>query len=160
MTKQVICEEMRIHEGWYKEAKKMTIDELLPFINHLINDYEHDYGTICHALAAGAIATASAMNNSEQGGITGFQASAVMWEFIKHWSHYNGPMRLVNYEDMLYPQYAYRFEKTISEATWKWLQNKAKKKLESSVKLHPEVKAHMESIMNGKVPFGYAIKED
>jgi len=160
MTKQVIREEMEIHKEWYKEAEKMSMDKLFPFINHLLNDYEHDYGTICHALAAGAIATANAMNNSEQGGITGFQAGAVMWKFIEHWLPCNGPMRLVRYEEMLYPQYAEKFEKTISEATWKWLQKEAKKLLESGGNMHPDVKTHMESIVNGKVPFGYTIKAD
>ena len=36
-----------------------------------------DYGTVCHAIALSAVA------RTAQGGITGFQAGAVMWEFIK-----------------------------------------------------------------------------
>lgn len=48
-----ITEEMNIHEEWYADAENQTMDTLLPFLNHLMNDYNHDYGTIVHALIAG-----------------------------------------------------------------------------------------------------------
>ena len=58
-----------------------------------------DYGTVCHAIALSAVATAWAANKTAQGGITGFQAGAVMWEFIKNWSYSSNKtgMRLVDY---------------------------------------------------------------
>lgn len=39
-----ITEEMGIHKEWYKEAHKVKMDNLMDFINHLLNDYWHDYG--------------------------------------------------------------------------------------------------------------------
>ena len=84
---KTITEEMKIHEEWYKQAKEQTLETLPAFLNHLINDYGHDYGTICHAIAAGAIGAAYALERSPQGGITGFQAGCIMWCFIRHWNY-------------------------------------------------------------------------
>lgn len=137
----------------------MTLDKLPEFINHLLNDYTHDYGTICHAIAAGAVATAWAMNNDPHGGITGFQAGAVMWEFVRNWMHEDGPMKLVRYDTMLYPQYEDHYDKVISKSTFDYLQEKARENLERG-EAHPSVMAHWQSIVDGNVPFGYSIKED
>src|SRR5690349_20327046 len=73
--KTPITEESGEHKQWYVDAHapEMTLETLPEFLRHLTEDYHHDYGTICHALAAGAIATAYAMDRSPQGGITGFQ---------------------------------------------------------------------------------------
>lgn len=87
MEKQHITESMEVHKEWYAQANEQTIETLPSFINHLMNDYSHDYGTICHAITAGGLATMSAMNNSDQGGITGFQAGEIMWKFIRNWNH-------------------------------------------------------------------------
>ena len=35
---------------WYKDAKNQTLETLPDFINHLVKDYSHDYGTICRQL--------------------------------------------------------------------------------------------------------------
>lgn len=156
MTKQQITEEMKIHEEWY--TSEQTLETLPSFLKHLTEDYHHDYGTICHAIAAGAVATARSM--ADWGGITGFQAGCVMWEFIQKWMSYETPMKLVKYENMLYPQYAHDFSKQISSETWEWLQEQAKKKLYNADEeyLHPAVKAHWQSIIDGIVPFGYEVK--
>jgi len=61
---------------------------------------------------------------------------------------------------MLYPQYKHQFEKTISEDTWKFLQNKAAEEIASKELLHKDVRKHMQSIIDGKIPFGYKIKEE
>lgn len=81
-----ITEEDKVHLEWYKQASKQTLETLPSFLKNLMEGYNHDYGTVCHALAAGAVATAWAMNAHDNGGITGFQAGAVMWEFIKGWN--------------------------------------------------------------------------
>jgi len=161
MNKKTITEEMGIHKEFYKEAKGMTLDKLPEFLNKLMDDYEHDYGTICHALAAGAIATMWAMNKHPQGGITGFQAGCIMWEFIRNWMNEEGPLKLLSYEKMLYPQYIDRFDKIISKDTWEWLQEQAKQKLDGDIKeVHPTVVAHWSSIKDGEVPFGYRVAEE
>jgi hypothetical protein len=122
-----ITEEQDVHKEWYKEAKKMTLESLPEFLRKLTEDYGHDYGTICHAMAAAAISAASAINHSSTGGITGFQAGAVMWEFIRNWnySHNKTGLRIIDYDNMLYPQYAYRFNKLLSPDIWESLKKEA-----------------------------------
>lgn len=169
MEKQQITEEMGLHKEWYKEAKEMTAEKLPEFIRHLTEDYEHDYGTIVKAMGAAAIAAVMAVDNSDEGGITGFQASAVNWEFLRNWWYTDNKcgMKLVDYDKMLYPQYDYRFKKTISSKVWAHLQEEAEKRLkEDTEKMNsplgasPEVVAHWKSIVAGKVPFGYVVVED
>ena len=156
---KTIKEEDNEQEQWYKDAREQTLDTLPYFINHLLKDYQHDYGTICHALAAGAVATTRAMNHSDQGGMTGFQTGAIMWEYMEHWNNVKPPAKLVRYESMLDPQYDYKHEKTISSGTMDWLQNKAAEKLKER-NLHPFLRIHLRSIVYGKVPFGYEIRDN
>ena len=139
----------------------VTLDTLPAFMADALNR-EHDYGTICVALGACAVAAAKAADRSPNGGITGFQAGAVFWEFVKGWGVFGkGPKRMVTYADMLYPQYADKFQKTISAETWAWLRENADKKLaEGPDGMHPAVYAHMESIVAGTVPFGYTVIAD
>jgi len=162
MDKERITEEMKIHDEWYSQVESMTMEKLPEFLRHLTEDYIHDYGTIVHALTAGAIATLWAMNKTEEGGITGFQAGCIMWEFIRKWMRLNSPLRLVDYEKMLYPQYKDRFEKIISRGVWEWIQKEAKKKLRESDRryIHPDVKQHWEDIVAGEVPFGFKVSKD
>ena len=151
----------KIKEEWHKEAAEIrTSDELAKFADHLFNDYIHDYGTVVHAVAA--IALAGAWLGSYKEGITGFQAGFVMWEFIRNWNHKGNKtgMKILDYDDMLYPQCQDRYEKVISQSTWERLQEEAKKNLCSIENAHPYVVEHWKSIVNGVVPFGYAVKED
>lgn len=139
----------------------MTPEALPTFIAKLTQDYQHDYGTICHAASAAAIGAAWAVDKGPQGGITGFQAGAIMWGFISHWMSYEGqPLRLVNFHDMLYPQHADRFEKTISPETHSYLVEQAKKMLDERGLAHPDVVAHWERIAAGGVPFGYRVTDE
>ena len=161
MTTIAITEKDGVHQEWYKEAKRQTLESLPAFLRHLTEDYIHDYGTICHALAAAAIAAAAALEHSPQGGISGFQGGAVMWGFIGHWiGKEDQPLRLLDYEQMLFPQYEETFT-TISPSTWEWLQNEAQKHLTSIDPLTASrVEAHWRSIAVGVVPFGYMVRKD
>lgn len=156
MTGKIIDEkEARIQ--WQERAKKMTAAELPEFIRELIEDYAHDYGTICVAMGAAAVAAVYAVEHSPTGGITGFQAGAVMWEFISGWMHEKGPQRLVNFNDLLYPQSEDKF-RTITPDTWEWVSGEAARHLaENGHQAHPDVKAHWESIVAGKIPFGLEV---
>lgn len=161
-----ITEEQKVHLQWYEDAKKQTIETLPVFINHLMNDYTHDYGTICHALTAGGIATMWAMNEHKQGGITGFQAGAIMWEFLLHWNYGSNKtgLKIVDYDNFLYPQYADKFAKTITKSTWEAIKKEALIKLddiENGGSLPAEsVYNHWVSIVNDEIPFGYKIKNE
>ena len=162
MKKSITEKDKDIIESWVKETDAVTLKTLPKFLKHLTADYNHDYGTICHAVAIGAVAAAKAVNRTPEGGITGFQAGAVFWEFYKRWMHEEGPARLVNYGHMLYPQYEDDFARTITPSTWKWLQDEAKKNLGERPGLSKGTVAdHWQSIVDGKVPFGYKVgKED
>lgn len=157
-----ITEEMHLEKEWYAEARNQTIETLLDFINHMMGDYDHDYGTVCHAIAACAMAAIHvADNHPVNGGITGFQASHTMWQIVRQMMYKDNKtgLRLLNYDDMLYPQYEYKFEKTISRSIFEELQKVARENLESNESAHPKVIAHWQSIVDGNVPFGYTIKE-
>lgn len=147
---------------WYVEARKQTRETLPAFLDHLMNDYEHDYGTICHAMSCGAIATIWTIDHSSQGGITGFQSGAIMWEFLKHWNFRSNKtgLRIIDFDDMLYPQYADQFEKKIRKSTWEALQKEAREFWAKSPDAHPDVIAHWKSIGEGVIPFGYSVSED
>ena len=147
---------------WLEDANNQTLETLPSFLSHLMDDYTHDYGTICHALSIGSVATMNAMNKHEQGGITGFQAGAIMWENIQNWmtDYRDKPLSLKDYSKMLYPQYNDSFEKTISESTWEYLQKEAKDNLENNKDAHENVINHWTSIVNGIVPFRYVVIED
>lgn len=154
-----ITEEMNRQEEWYKEAKDMTVEKLPVFMEKLTTEYQHDYGTICHAVASAAVAAAWAVEHSDQGGITGFQAGAIMWEFIRGWddSYKDVPLCLHNMRDMLYPQNEERYT-TIPLSTWEWLQKEATSNLEKNKDAHSDVIAHWESIIKGTVPFRYKVQ--
>lgn len=158
---ETINEEMDKQKEWYEQAKGMTTEALPEFIRHLTEDYDHDYGTICHAITAAALAAARSVDKSPSGGITGFQAGAVMWEFITNWmiEYKEKPLRLVNFENMLYPQYEDRFSKTVPQETRDWLVEKAKEGLQEK-NMHPDVKQHMESIASGALPWGYVVGQE
>jgi hypothetical protein len=167
MEKQKLEEETAkpIFEAWKKNAREVEAKDLQAFLEHLNDAYDHDYGTIVHACAAAALAGASAMNKQEQGGITGFQAGAVMWEFIRAWGFHDNRcgMRLVDYDNMLYPQYAPSFEKTIDAGTWEQMQKRAQELIDAAGdaevgKVHPNVQAHWQSVVDGAVPFGYRVR--
>lgn len=162
-----INEEMRPEKEWFEQAKKQTLETLPEFVRHVMNDYGHDYGTVCHAISACALAAAWAADREESGGITGFQAGFVMWDFVRQWSYPSNKtgLRILNYDEMLYPQYDYKFEKTLSPEIWEDIQKAAKEELETDetvrgYPVHPAVIAHWQSIAAGVLPFGFVVKED
>ena len=161
MERKTITKKDGTHKEWYKDAKKVnTPDELAAFVTRLTTDYSHDYGTICHACAACAIAAAWTVDHSPTGGITGFQAGCIMWEFIRNWMSLDSPHRLVDFGNMLYPQYEDKFQKTIGSDVWKWLQEQAKEKLGDDGAVHGAVASHWKTIANGIVPFGYTVTDE
>lgn len=161
MAKQITEENDRATlDAWKAEAREVkTPEQLTAFVTKLTTEYEHDYGTIVHAMHAAMKAAMQVVDSSPQGGITGFQASCLGWMQVKDlfMVRDGDPLRLVNYSDMLYPQYAEKFASRISTATWEKLQKEAKDNLEREREAHPNVKAHWETIAAGRVPFGYEV---
>ena len=161
IMKQEINESMHLEKEWYEAATHQTRETLLEFFDHVMHDYHHDYGTICHALAACAIAAAWAANKEPEGGITGFQAGFVMWNFIRKWNydHNKCGLRIIDYDNMLYPQYEEKFGKTISKDVWDALQNEARENLKDCNLCADSVVEHWLNIVAGKVPFGYTVED-
>lgn len=140
--KQAITEEMHLEKEWFKQAHEQTLETLPDFMEHVLNDYCHDYGTICYAISACALAAV---------------------HIIKQMNYVDNKcgLKITNYDYMLYPQYADRFEKTIDNHTWKVLQETAKKKIEQDSEIASQrVIEHWKSIADGNVPFGYQINGD
>ena len=156
-NKETVREEDHPEKEWFKEAGDMKLDKLQEFMDRMLNHYNHDYGTIVHAVSACAIAAAWAA--CDVAGLTGFQAGFVMWDFIREWNHRKNEcgMKLVDYDNLLYPQYRERMDKVISKDTWELLQKKAKELLQTEPDAHFRVQMHWQSIVDGDVPFGYKV---
>lgn len=156
--RKTITEDMQLEKEWFEQARKIkTVEELSKFVDHMLNEYNHDYGTACHAIAA--CASAAAWLGADVEGITGFQAGFIMWDFIRNWTKEDNEcgLRLIDYDDFLYPQYSDKFEKTIDRETWYRIQAVAKKNLEKSPYAADSVVRHWRSIVDGIVPFGYKV---
>ena len=139
MSRKPITEDMNLQDEWFKKAKSMKPDDFPEFFRELTEDYEHDYGTVCHAMAAIGLAAMWAFNNSEgaRGGITGFQAGCVMWDVIRNMNYESNKcgLRLQDMDLLLYPQYEYKF-RTIDSDTWKYVQEEAKNRIAENEKVH------------------------
>lgn len=151
-------DELQLRDKWMAQAKTMTADKLPDFIKEL-SEHKHDYGTICRAIAAAGVAAMHSVDR-QSGGITGFQAGCVIWDVIDGWPVWgNGPKRMLEYEHLLYPQYEEQFT-SISPDTWNWVQEKAKTNLkEMPPGASGKVLNHWQDIANGKVPFGFTVKD-
>ena len=154
-TKQQLTEEtaQALIEAWYAQARACeSSEQARAFADHLINDYIHDYGTIVHAAAAGAIAMAYAVS---QGELTGFQAGCLFWSFGRQWLQWqDAPRRLVDYSKLLLPQYDQEFN-TISRSTANWLIDEAAKRISNtgaSTRTHPSVYQRWVEISQGRLP--------
>lgn len=103
----------KVSEEWREEAKKCKLEDgsLARFIEKL-NAYEHDYSSIAEAVACAAMAGAYAVQNGPRGGLTGFQwgwaSSRAL--LMMNYEHSELGICIRNLDDMLYPQYAYKFD--------------------------------------------------
>lgn len=158
--KQAITEESGVHKAWIPEAHKQTVETLPEFLRKLCEDYRHDYGTYVHAAAAAAIGAVAAFDHHpDSGGMTGFQAGCLGWEMIREYMSIRGPARLLEYENLIFPQYDYKFEKTITAETWAEIQKKARQMIAENRTVHPDVLRRWESIVAGELPNGFALEQ-
>lgn len=150
--------ETQLRDEFTPKLKDVTLETLPALINDLMNR-EHDYGSICVAIGIAAAATGWACNRHEHGGITGFQSGAVFWEFVKAWgspSIGKSGARIINFDDLLYPQYAEKFT-GISEDTLQRVRALAAENIASKDMASASVVAHWQSIVDGAVPFGLSV---
>lgn len=164
MKKKKITEKEHFENCWYKDAEKQTLETLPLFMNHVLNDYQHDYGTICKAIAACGAGAMHAAIKTTHDYISGFQASIINGEVLKAWGGIKTHTcaKIINFDDMVFPHNQHRFANTISKETWDSVQEYAKSRLSEADNFgfHPKVKAHLESIVAGNIPFGYIIKSN
>ena len=159
--RNIVCEGDEIIVEWYKKAAQTkTTGELTDFIDGVCGVGDMDYGAAVHAATAVTVAASWLM--SHKIGFSGFQASIIGLEYLMHWTHRDSiGIRVTDYTNLLYPQYASYFEKTISKDFWDKLQEEAKRRLEENDKyVHPKVVAHWQSIVDGNVPFGFIVEDE
>ena len=152
--------EFEVKEILEKERKNIkSLDDLMNYIQNIRDNYDIGYDTAPRAIAQAALATSYYL--ADMFGITGFQAGFVMWDFIKDWSFRGNKcgLKIVNYDYMLYPQYNYKFQKTIKKDTFEALQKAAENNLKKHQLSSSAVIKHWKSIVDGNVPFGYTIED-
>lgn len=141
----------------FPKARAQTFETLPAFIEE-VRAFKCGYSGAAYKTAAVALAAAWAMSREE--GITGFQAGGALWEFIGAWQMWDDgrPARLLDFEQFLYPQYEHDFNPpTMRQDTFAWLQKRSAELLAEGRGV-PEVRAHWQSIVDGKVPFGWRIE--
>jgi hypothetical protein len=109
---------------------------------------QHDYGTCVYAMS---IAAEAAYNYiSHVLGVTGFQASCADMDFLRRTRGWKMGFQILNYENLLYPQYADKFPtraKMIQENIDQ-LGKEAEKKLAETERAHPEVRRWWEDLVD------------
>lgn len=157
-----IKEEDGTHKAWMEKAKSLkTVQELTEFVEELTTKYGHDYGTICHAIAAAAIGAAHVVERSPQGGITGFQAGAVMWEIIRGWGIWGkGPLEVIEWDNLLYPQYDDKMPRTIGDGQFRRVVESARELVKKGGEAAPAVAERWRLLAEGQLPPGMKIRAD
>lgn len=157
--KKATEDDKELMQAWKEKAEKVqTKEEMITFIDDMAS-YEHDYGSIVHACFNAMQAAFNYVNRSPAGGITGFQAGCLGHMLIQEYFMMKPPYRLLDYNNLLYPQYAYEFEKIIQQDVWDVLQQKAKEEYEKFSGGSERVKAHLKSVADGHLPFGFQLEQ-
>lgn len=143
-----------------KRKEIETFDDLVEYLKDIKDNYSFGYSEAPRAIAQASVAVAGYL--SREFGITGFQASCAMWDFIRDYVYTDNKcgLRIINYDDMLYPQYSFKFQKTITSEIFNALQRQAKKNLKEYESAAERVVLHWQKIANGEAPFGYRILDD
>jgi hypothetical protein len=155
-------EEMKMKKHQFiEEAEKVSTKEELDAFIDKMGKTQQDYDSIVWACYAAMKAAFNVMNRGPQGGISGFQAGFIGWQAVEDFMgmSQDSPKKILDYDNLLYPQYAEKFDKTISTETWNHIQEKAKKNLDTESG-HPNVVAHWKSIRDGHIPFGFIVKDE
>lgn len=120
-----------------------TIEELMAFVQSMVEG-QHDYGTCVYAMSLSAVAAFNYV--ASQLGVTGFQASCADMDILARTRGWEWG-RLLNYENLLYPQYCderhFPSAARLIEEHKAELAKRARKKIEENhSSAHPEVLAH------------------
>lgn len=141
-----------------KRTKIKSFEELCDFLKYIEENCNTGYGVAPRAIAQAALGVAWYL--ALKFGITGFQSGFVMWDFILGWEYvFNKTgLKIIDFDNMLYPQYSEYFEKTIPDSIWLKLQKEASTYLGYTENVSDAVVEHWKSIADGKIPFGYKVQ--
>lgn len=152
--------------SWFDRAQRMrSAVELADFVSDLADRPDHSMESIVHAAAAAAVAASAVVLTSASAEKLGAYQSVtahnlMAWRYIEEFGGFDeGPKRMLQYQQMLYPRFADKFGKKIDRATMDWLVVKAKEILESGRSLHSSVRFHLEGLACGIPPFEFEIEE-
>lgn len=127
----------------YENPSPKTLKELQAILRAL-EKRKHDYGTCVYAVSIASVATFNFM--AHKLGITGFQAGCADLDILKRTRRMER-FRIVNYNDLLYPQYRDKFDElkyeALLEENREWLAVEARRLLKEphgadSVRAHWE----------------------
>ena len=90
----------------YEVPRIESLDDLKKFIMEMVQNGQ-SYDTAPYAVALASYATFKYM--ALRLGISGFQASWADMQFIKRTRKMKDGFRIINYSELLYPQYEYKF---------------------------------------------------
>ena len=151
-------------DEWFEKADHVhTIEQFKELYDYLFNgNICHTYDSAVHATSALAIAGGNLGASTE--GITGVQASAVKFDFLRQWDYIgvNVGLQVINYDDLLYPQYVEKFPlKVIKKDMWLALQRACKERLEVDGKnACYKVRQYWGDICNGIIPSSLVVVDD
>jgi hypothetical protein len=133
--------EQQMREG--KVPWLHTPEELAAYTRAL-TDRPHDYGTCVYAMSMAAVAAFQYV--AHKLGVSGFQAGCADMDILRRTRSIEGGFRIVQYDDLLYPQYwdegrSGIFEAALVENAAHYAE-KARALLAKCPAAHPEVLAH------------------
>lgn len=137
-----------------------TFWDLMNFLQNVqeqhMTDYDEKFVSISQAMLATGYYLASLSGTDE------YQDYQIMWEIVRDITFYNNicGLQILNFDDMLNPKAGVMFEKTIPSEVFELLQKTAQNLLDNTSEPDPDDVEHWKSIVDGKVPFGYTVKEN
>lgn len=140
-----------------------TVEDLAAIVR-VLTEREHTYGTCVYAMSIAAEVAFRLV--ASKLGVTGFQASCADMQFLSRTRGYKHGFKIVNYADILYPQYAPHLsgKLTISAECWKAIREEARKLFDYRYQGRPSgvdsVRAWWKGLADGVVPDYLTVEED
>ena len=130
-----------------------TVEEMAAYITALV-ERPHDYGTCVYAMSMAAVAAYDYV--AHKLGVTGFQASCADMDILRRNRGYKHGFQLVDYADVLYPQYwdeerAPFFQALMRkpETRQRFREEATKLLAAANGSVHPGVREHWEMLAGG-----------
>lgn len=143
-----------LRHGSEKDLREVSVpfprsERDLQRILEALTTRQHDYGTCVYAMSIAALASFNYVSSVL--GCTGFQAGCADLDFLKRTRHLKHGFQIVNYENLLYPQYIDKFptRSQILRDNIDEIGKAAEQKLaETDDRVHPDVKRHWEDLVD------------